>query len=695
MKKLKYLFWTFLFLVIPQSIKASSYGIENYYIDATIKSNGDLYVKELFILNGDYNGMERIIDFQNPYAKKATGTVKDLEGSSLYNGSNIIIKEIKAIDTNGDFFKDIEKTGTSFKEVPSASKGDFGVYTVRSTSSGKKIQIYNPSHQHIKGFYLEYVIENIAIVHKDIGELGWNIFSDQLTESVKNLEVRIHIPNNTFLRSWGHGPLTGEIRLEKNELVTLKITDLDAKTAIDTRIVFDKEIVKDSTKTSGITALDTILSIEQNLADEANKQREEYYEELFENLLRYTAIAEKKKTRPSYEDAIERYDFFKYQNDTYQLNYDEKLKEIDNRLRSVLESIERKETFYNIFYSVISIAWLIGLIKILSHVYKKYDKEYALEFKGEYYRDFPADYAPSTVGYLIRRNINNDDLSASILSLIEQKKISFTALDEKQKDFLFKKEKSEDFTIEEEALMNFLFNDKEEIKLSTLKNNAKSSYNSFIKRYTKWKKEAEKKALSEEFYETNTKAKFIFSLYSISGILLFALLIGSDYQLKTIIYVFAILILISSITSLIYFIAFTKKTKKGNEQYHKWMALKKFMEDFGTMDEKELPEVRLWNKYLVYALTLGCAKKLSKAMEIRIHEWNEESTMDTLFDISYMNQMIRLNRMMNDAIHSAVTTAYSQTESSSGGFHSSGGGFGGGFSGGGGSFGGGGGGGRF
>ena len=697
MKKITYLFLTLLFLVFPKQIKASTYGIENYYIDATIKENGDLYIKELFILNGDYNGMERILDFQNPYAKKATGTIKDLEGSSLYNGSNIVVKEVKAIDTEGSIFSDIEKMGIPFQKVSLASKGDFGVYTIQSTSSGKKVQIYNPSHKNIKGFYLEYVIENIAVVHKDIGELGWNIFSDKLTESVKNLEVHIHIPSNTFLRGWGHGPLTGDIRLEKEELVILKITNLEERTALDTRLVFAKEVIKDSKKKSGLTALSSILSIEQELADQANEERKEYYEDVKEALFESLKIAEEKKNRPSYEKAKRIYNFFKEQNDLYSLGYDPILKQAYQQLLSIRETVEKKEQFYNVFYSILSIGWLLGLIKIVYHVYKKYDKEYELEFKGEYYRDFPANYTPSTVGYLIRRNINNDDLSASILSLIQQKKISFTSLDEKQKNFLFKKEKNEDFSSEEEALMKFLFNEKEEVKLSDLKKNAKASYNSFIKRYTNWKKEAEANALKEEFYETNIKVKFLFSLYSISGIFLFALLVGTDFQLKTIVYVLAILLIISSITSMIYFIAFTKKTKKGNEQYHKWMALKKFMEDFGTMDEKELPEVRLWEKYLVYALTLGCAKKLSKSMELRIRAWNmDENMADTLLDISYMNQMVRLNRIMNDAIHNAVTSAYSQkAESPSGGSFSSGGGFGGGFSGGGGSFGGGGGGGRF
>ena len=128
------------------------------------------------------------------------------------------------------------------------------------------------------------------------------------------------------------------------------------------------------------------------------------------------------------------------------------------------------------------------------------------------------------------------------------------------------------------------------------------------------------------------------------------------------------------------------------------MGLKKFLQDFSNMDKRELPEVTLWEKYLVYALPLGCAKKLAKDMEIRIKEIDPNSTVLTDFD--YMQRTIMINSIINNAVVSSITSAYAEksrqemakvASSSS----SSGGGFGGGFSSGGGFGGGGGGGGRF
>ena len=159
-----------------------------------------------------------------------------------------------------------------------------------------------------------------------------------------------------------------------------------------------------------------------------------------------------------------------------------------------------------------------------------------------------------------------------------------------------------------------------------------------------------------------------------------------------------IIVFLLSIGSLIYFVSITKRSKKGNNDYSKWMGLKRFLKDFSLMDEKSLPEVALWEKYLVYAMPLGCAKKLSKDMKLKIQEMGvyDPNTIDS-YDIDHM---LRINRIVNSTMVSSVQAAHneqarermSEISSSS---SSSGGGFGGGFSSGGGSFGGGGGGGRF
>ncbi len=631
---MKKLFGVLIFLItcfmVPIGVKASDYGIENFNMHVTVLENGDLYVREAFSMNGTYNGMDRDIDFENIFASKFTGDKESFNGSDIYNGAGIELVQIRAIPyTNSTSWEEMETGGTKFTKTYHAEAGEFGVYTENRTSSGVSYRIYNPSSKkHF--FYLEYMIKNMAVVHEDVAEVGWNIFNDNFRESIHHFKADIYIPNNqNLLKGYAHGPLVGNIELDGNDHIIITVDDLYGNTAMDTRFVFDKEAVKGSTKFSYMEALDTIVSVETEKAEIANQKREE---------------ARKKVAR------------------------------------------DKKVTlFMTVVSSVFGGAWLIGLAFLIFNVYKKHDKEYDSTFKTEYFRDFPADYNPSTVGYLLHQNVSNNDLSACLLNLIYKKVVTFEQLDKKDYKLVYH---------ENEALMNasdrqlvkLIFKDKE-ITLNELKKKAKSGYSSFISNFNRWKNLATIEAKEENFYENKAGIKLKSSLYSVLGLVLAVL--AFRYIL-----LFGIIIFILALVSLIYFLSFTKKTPKGNDHYLKWKALKKFMEDFGTMDKKDLPEIVLWEKYLVYAVSLGCADKLSKTMQLRVSEFNDVDFVDIHYSMRTMRDMMVFNRIMSSTVTTAMNNAYS-AQSIANSSNSSGGGFGGGFSGGGGSFGGGSGGGRF
>ena len=106
----------------------------------------------------------------------------------------------------------------------------------------------------------------------------------------------------------------------------------------------------------------------------------------------------------------------------------------------------------------------------------------------------------------------------------------------------------------------------------------------------------------------------------------------------------------------------------------------KFLVDFGRFDEKELPEIILWEKYLVYATIFGVARQLEKTMKIKIEAMENVDT--NMTDILWYNHMISndFNRAMNETINQAYSVANSTIAASN---MSSGSGSGGGFSGGG------------
>lgn len=129
---------------------------------------------------------------------------------------------------------------------------------------------------------------------------------------------------------------------------------------------------------------------------------------------------------------------------------------------------------------------------------------------------------------------------------------------------------------------------------------------------------AKEHAKSMNFYEPNRMGVFPI-LYSFFGIALTVIYSAME------IWYYALILVPVAIISLIYFACVSKKTKYGREEYEKWSALKRFLQDFGTFETKDLPDMILWDQFLVYAYVFGIAKELEKTMKIKAVELGDPS----------------------------------------------------------------------
>lgn len=794
MKKLFFQFIFILVLCIPFTVNAEE-GIKKFYINAVVEENGDLTVEEYFYLNGEFNGMERDILYKNDDLYEFRPELDYYGGSKLHNGSGIELIEIRAlpIDENFDF---TNISGTLFKEASSADPGDYGVYTVSTSSNGASYQIYLPDSKK-EAFYIKYTLKNMAIVHNDIAELYWNAIGDSFRESIGTLKITVTFPGNqNEFRVWAHGPLNGVIKKTSNQVLEAEVTNVYSYEAVDIRAVFDKKVVAKSTKTTGVDALTKILNYEEDAANQANYEREqtEYqneeqaYTELdycnryptrvcYNNASYYISLVtnetvladlqskleelhvlvvetEETTAKEDVERALETRDYYWYNAamESVTILENEELKsELLTKLVPIKQEIMEREEDYNQTASIIASIVIVCLLGTGIYIYYKCDKEYVVDFDHKYMRDFPDNFSPSTVEYLMKKKITEESISAEILYLIYEKKIKATE-DKEKKDILLEKNGLElDHENElEKALMNLIFRNKGKIWLKDLKKAAKTT-TSFYKDYKKVNKIMLNRALSEKLYEEDkTKVESSSKKESWKGIvsiiiLLVAASIGffafilaliiilcwnkntlsyklkevksEFYRTKKYSRIFAILTIIYSIIGIIHLFVYNhfindalliylaviivamilmiytaiakKRTEKGALEYKKWKAFKQFLKDFGTMDEKSLPEIILWEKYLVYAVVLGCADKLSKTMKIKLENRNVDYTFN--FDpITFMNLNI-----ISHTVSSSINSARTYNSSSGGSNWSSGSGGGGGFSSGGGFGGGGGGGGRF
>ena len=340
------------------------------------------------------------------------------------------------------------------------------------------------------------------------------------------------------------------------------------------------------------------------------------------------------------------------------------------------------------------IIWYIVFIIVMFLLYKKKKELEKCDFNMDYLREFPADYGPEVVEYLISKKITDKAMSASILNLINKKALTVEQIPDDKKNYKFTKvENVKDLTASEEKLIYMLIDkigNKKEVTLKEIKDygNSYSKGRDFLKLYNDWKNTIIEASDKEEFFINSPFIASIAILICVLGIFLTIIC-----MFNTTFFILGYLCIIVAVLGLIYIGKIIFRSKKGVLHYKKWLALKKFMEDFGTMDEKELPEIIVWEKYLVYATVLGCADKLEKDMRTRFDQMNiTEDNYPEFFAYGYYNRLY-LYSTLGSSIRNSVHSSYTHSVASTTASNSSG--FGGGASMGGGSFGGGGGGGHF
>ena len=610
-------------ILIPSMVSASSinYDITNFLIDAEVLENGDMNMKELIVLDGSFNGYIRELEYKNPKLKEYTPGEINFANSAIYNASGIsnvklFSKKIEKEDKVD--FSSFDETYIPFIQTLNEKNAKNGNYVFYKEDDIHSYKMYQSADDETVAFLLSYTVDNAVVMHEDVAELYWNFIGTGFTDKIYNLQIQVHLPNDTHPEEylfWAHGDITGEIDQIDDQTIWARMKSLEKNTVVDIRAIFDKSIIKDdsSLRHSKEEALDKILEIETKRAEDANKQRE---------LLRL----------------------------------------IYHAVRIITE----------LYFILIAVLWI--------WIYIKFDKEYKSDFNSKYYREFTGNYNVEVIDYLMNKNITPNAMSASIMNLIYKKNIEVEEIsnaNEKKKKYRFKLKNNQNVTDTEQVLLDFLFErvgKNNEFTTQELEKYAKSSKTceKFSKSYNEWKNCVIKDAEQERFYENN-------GIPTVIGImtLLVAILISLVVIYYHVDFIPSYFLVLVGIVFLFYTILLKKRTRKGNEDYLKWKAFKNFLNDFGNFKIKELPEIALWEKYLVYATIFGLANKVEKSMNVKIAEYPEYETLyanyNPIFDW-------HLCYILNQSIHTSYTSSIAATSANANSRNSSGAGFGGGFS---------------
>lgn len=480
---------------------------------------------------------------------------------------------------------------------------------------------YVPTSKHPTRIYeFEYVLDGFVTCYNDIAEINNNFFDPVDTTLIENVEVNIKLPNTNSkegIELFTHKAITNDEKINDDGTISYKIEKIYPGDAIESRVLFPRNTI----------------------------------------------------TNPNTNNVIN--------------------KEGYNYLKGLENKIAKEDQFYmeygNTLVLVVGVILIALFIFAIINAYRKYDKEYTSDFFNDYYRELPATYEPAIMGYLVNfKDVSRNDLTATLMDLIRKGyiEVDYTnqSLTDKNANYKLvynRKKVQNDLNAYEKYTLQWFFdiigNGSDIITLDGIERYAKdmNKAETYKKCNDRWNKLVKAEGNKYKFFEEKANGAMksiysgIISLILIIGIIgLIFNFVGGGYILS-LPYLSALLVSMS-IIGLSYLKSIIRRTKEANEDYVRWMAFKKFLTDFGSMEDYPIPALTIWEHYLVYASAFGIAELVNKQLKMKFSDKElYESQAYRMSDFNYYMYR-RMNRIYIHADTSYQKLVAERSSSSSG-----------------------------
>lgn len=629
-RKLISIFIISLFLILIGSTKSeASLHLNNLDFNVQINEDGSMNVTETWDIDiSETNTLYKTFDID----KEKYTAITDFKVEEITNGT---IKEFRKTDLwkhhidENYYFGGINQDGNY--EV---------AWGVNITSNAKR------------KYEISYRVIDAVKKYGDCTELYWQFIGDRFEIKADKITGTIKLPvpvqNKEELRVWGHTKyLNGEIYATDTRTIEFHLEDYTANEYVEVRILMPTYVMNNLEFTSLENKEAEILEEEEKEAAEANARRAKRDKQMQITIIAITAIV-----------------------------------------------------------GLIGLVFINGIRKNIKAL--KNNPKIEPEVKLDYYRELPDEIAtPLEANFILNKGTFDfsKTISATILDLTLKGYIKVEQIDKTINIEILDKDTSE-LPKDELRVLELLKNaednkrakekNEEAKKLLTMKDVEKyieqkpekiikvqGEFEKIAKDVSENKAKYDKKiAKKSETYITKVIG-YIFLLIAVvmaviignavtgefvPNIIKYALIAGSF----TTIVLITNLVLISKLIN-----RFSGFTSKGINEQEQWKAFKKYMEDFSLLDEKEIPHLVIWEKYLIFATAFGIADKVIKQLKIIYPELNEQDTLNNLVLFAAMSNSGVLNTNFISSLNTSTSHMYSST-------YSSGSGSGGGFSGGGG-----------
>ena len=632
MKKLRKLVYVLLFFILwimltsinmQSEANSDDLYLNSLNFDAKINENGEMYVTETWDI--DIHNTNTLFKTFKTDKSKYSG-IKDVKVANVTNG----VAPLTEIDqymyhvTNNCYYGMLN------------DDGNFEI--------AWGVGLDNKSDNRI--YQISYKVEDAISKYSDYAELYWQFVGEDFEIDAKKITGIITLPSfakaKENIKVWGHTEdLNGEIYVTDLNKIEFTVNNFNAGRYVEVRSLFPTEMISYSQRGADKEILNDVIEEETKWANEANTRRT-----------------------------------------------------INKAVPIIIVTI----------FSVILIVLTIKMIKSLITRIKKTKTLKKIEPTENiiYFREIPREDATPAEALYILKNIKTNLLSTDIGKIFSATLLDFNLkgiLDFKVEKMTFgrenititllNKEKISNLnSLDETVIANFLLEaiekkgENNQITLKKLESYIRNNTSKIIMLEKKLdkavKKELENKEIRNEKeakeYEKVSQSSSLYILGIVFGLMFIAPVVISISVFSLIAIIPFIILCIANIVSISMELnKINVYTGKGIDEAEKWKGLKKYMEEFSLMQEKEVPEIILWEKFLVYATAFGIADKVLKQLKI---VYPDLENMINSGNYTFMYLMVHTNfsQSFSSSLSSSMSSIYSSATGGGGGFSGGGGG---------------------
>ncbi|MGN0801380.1 MAG: DUF2207 family protein [Candidatus Faecivicinus sp.] len=616
-----------------------------------------------------------------------------------------------------DWQVSIDGTPVAQLDEPDNENRPENTFAVEDNDEGNTVHVYfRQQGDGTRIIRIGYRVENAVKLYSDVGEFFWNLTGESGISDIGTLTATLTVPADSPAEEfhiWAHGPLNGTFEKQPDGSAALQVDNVPLGTIVDVRSTLPAYCFTGGWEQQG-EALDEILAEEKELADSANAKREEEARERAERDAYWAELVAKRDAWEA-EHPI--------------------LSSIEWECRGICDSVGDFMEEYGFVtpcvillfsFPILALFGVFGLIKRIRHRNNLKKFRNSPTQSPRYCRDLPDDRPAPTVDKLLHfydgKSSLSRQLSATLLELNSKKLVYFRTaaedtellLNEPLGEKLFPSPAPQESAEADQAhaagyqeiLWNYLLNAADEsgrISMKDLKKYIKDNPSAALKFRSSFESAVEKehaervKSRDVERYSPR-RWKLRLLLSAAAGIIAMLIHMLSDlyYGIEFVAaaQVFLITFAVAMIL-LIYFHLLGKCVKapcyvldqQGEDDLALWQAFKRFLDDFTTFEEKELPEFSIWREYMAYAVAMGSGQKVAKALSLKYPESSSTgtNTFDDdmnrwLQDMALYDAMDSLGREVaeikapSSSSSSSGDSSWSDSSGDGGGFSDSGGG---------------------